>query len=179
MVTWPDGYAPFTDNHTPILTGLNSTTGDGPVAVAVNPLTGAVIVDAVFGGTVMTTPSFSLDPTNASPTPAFALLDTNYEIVLSPLSEVGTTPALIKVGQTISNTSAVQLTATSIISTNGILVQGLSANTANVYIGNSSVTTSTGFQLQAGQAVPFTCSNINQLYVIGANNTDGVCWNVL
>lgn len=83
------------------------------------------------------------------------------------------------VGQTTSNTSAVQLQAGSIAAKNGMLVQAISTNVASVYIGGSGVTTSTGFELQAGQAVPFTASNVNVLYVIGANATDKVCWNIL
>jgi hypothetical protein len=97
-----------------------------------------------------------------------------------PISgNVGTVSAAINVNQTTSNSTAVQFQAGSIASTNGILVQALSANTASVFIGNSGVTTSNGFELQAGQAVPFTASNVNLLYVIGSNNTDKVCWSVL
>lgn len=83
------------------------------------------------------------------------------------------------VGQTTSNTTAVQLSAVSTPATNGILVQALSTNTASVFIGGSGVATSSGFELQAGQAVPFTVDNITDLYVIGSNGTDKVCWNVL
>lgn len=92
---------------------------------------------------------------------------------------VGTTSATVNVGQQTSNTTAVQISSSSTPSTNGILVQGLSANTASVYVGGSGVTTATGFELQPGQAAPFTCSNITALYVIGSNSTDKVCWNVL
>lgn len=95
------------------------------------------------------------------------------------LSVDGTTASPVNVGQTTSNTTAAQLNSGSIASINGILVQALSTNSASVFIGGSSVTTSTGFELQAGQAVPFTCSNITSLYVVGANTSDKVCWNVL
>jgi hypothetical protein len=97
-----------------------------------------------------------------------------------PISgNVGTASASINVNQTTSNSTAVQFQSGSIASTNGILVQALSTNTASVFIGGSGVTTSNGFELQAGQAVPFTASNVNLLYVIGSNNTDKICWSVL
>lgn len=95
------------------------------------------------------------------------------------LGSVGSLLTGPNVGQTTSNTSAVQLQAGSIAAKNGMLVQALSTNTASVFIGGSGVTTSTGYELVAGQAVPFTASNVNVLYVIGANNTDKVCWNIL
>jgi len=91
----------------------------------------------------------------------------------------GSSSSTVNVGQTTSGTTAVQLTATSISMTNGILVQALSTNTASVFIGGTGVTTATGFELQPGQAVPFTAANITSLYVVGSNTSDKVCWNVL
>lgn len=93
------------------------------------------------------------------------------------IGTVGTTPAVINVGQQTSNTSAVQLSSTSTVPTNGIVVEALAGNSAVVYVGGSGVTTSTGFQLSAGQSISFTC-NLNTLYVIGSNNTDKICWTV-
>lgn len=96
------------------------------------------------------------------------------------IGNVGTVLGGVNVGQTTSSTTAVQLNGgTSIAATNGIIVQALKANTATVYLGGSGVTTTSGFELQAGQAISFTCANINDLYVIGSNTTDKVCWSVL
>jgi hypothetical protein len=94
------------------------------------------------------------------------------------IGTVGTTLAGVNIGQTTSNTVAVQLTASSIVPTNGVLIEALKANISTVYIGGSGVTTSTGFELQAGQAMSLAPTNINILYVIGSNNTDKVCWSV-
>lgn len=158
-MAWPTNYAPVSNNTAPLLTGLSSeTTSYGnavSVPVAVNPNTGELLVNSTttITGTVAVTESGTWD--------------------------VGTTSASVNVGQTTSGTTAVQLDASSIASTNGILVQALSTNTASVFIGGSGVTTSTGFELQAGQAVPFTCNNITNLYVVGSNTTDKVCWNVM
>jgi len=93
------------------------------------------------------------------------------------MGTVGTTSAVINVGQTTSNTSAVQLSASSTVPTNGIVIEALIANAAVVYIGGSGVTTSTGFQLSPGQSLTLTC-NLNTIYVIGSNATDKVCWSV-
>lgn len=94
----------------------------------------------------------------------------------------GTASATVHVGQTTSGVAAVQLHAGSIPSTNGVLVQALAGNVASVFVGGSGVATSGasgGFELQAGQATPFTVADLNALYVIGSNGTDGVCWSVL
>ena len=80
------------------------------------------------------------------------------------------------IGQTTSNSTQVQLTASSLVPTNGVTVQALSANTAKIYVGLTGVTTSTGFELNPGQQQQFSPANANLLYIIGSNNTDKVCW---
>jgi hypothetical protein len=93
------------------------------------------------------------------------------------IGTVGTTSAVVNVGQKTSATSATQISSTSTVPTNGIIVQALSTNTASVYVGGSGVISSTGFELQSGQSISFT-ANLNTLYVVGSNSTDKVCWNV-
>lgn len=88
----------------------------------------------------------------------------------------GGTNGNLYVGQQTSNTSAVQLTASSEALSNGVIVQALSTNTASVFIGGSGVTTATGFELQPGQATSVAISNLDLLYVIGSDNTDKVTW---
>lgn len=84
-------------------------------------------------------------------------------------------PVLVT-GQTTSNTSQVQLNATSHVVTNGVIVKALSTNTASVFVGVSGVTTTTGYELTAGQSVTLYPSNSNVIYIIGANTTDKVSW---
>jgi hypothetical protein len=94
------------------------------------------------------------------------------------IGTVGTTSAVVNVGQKTVNTTAVQLSASSTVPTNGIIIQALSTNSASIFVGGSGVTTSTGFELVAGQAMSFTC-NLNTLYIISvASTTDKVCFNV-
>lgn len=54
FMAWIDGYAPFSDNRTALLVGLNASTGKGAVAVAVDPATGAILVEGGGGGTQYT-----------------------------------------------------------------------------------------------------------------------------
>ena len=60
---------------------------------------------------------------------------------------------------------------------NGIEIKGLAANSANVYIGLAGVTTSTGFQIAAGESwlVPPTfAANDGLLYVISDGSDQAV-----
>ena len=91
---------------------------------------------------------------------------------------VGSIQATVNIGQTTSAVTAVQLSASSTVPTNGLIIQALSTNTASVFIGNSGVTTANGFELTAGSSLTISPSNINLVYVIGSNATDKVCWSV-
>ncbi len=92
---------------------------------------------------------------------------------------VGTSPNTINVGQQTVNTTAVQLSASATVPTNGILVQALSTNSASIFVGGSGVTTSTGWELQPGQCIAFTCT-LNTIYIRStASTTDKVCYQVL
>lgn len=94
------------------------------------------------------------------------------------IGNVGTVSAVINVNQKTVNTTAVQLSATSTIPTNGIIVQALSTNSASIFVGGSGVTATTGFELVAGQSMSFT-ANLNTLYIISAaSTTDKACYNV-
>lgn len=111
------------------------------------------------------------------PIPTGAALDATLTGGTARAGSVLTGP---NVNQDLSNTTAVQLNGgTSIPVKNGVLVQGLSTNVASVFVGGSGVTTATGYEIQAGQSVPFTCADVNNIYIIGANHTDKVCWNVM
>lgn len=91
---------------------------------------------------------------------------------------VGTTSAAVNVGQQTVNTTAVQISASSTVPTNGIIIKALSTNAASLFVGGSGVTTSTGYELVPGEAVSFSC-NLNTLYIISvASTTDKIAWNV-
>lgn len=89
---------------------------------------------------------------------------------------MGSKTATLSTGQKTLGSSSTQMTSTSVAPTNGVIVQALSGNAASVYVGVSGVTTSTGFELQPGQAVGLVPTNQNVIYGISTNGTDGVCW---
>lgn len=94
---------------------------------------------------------------------------------------VATTPtAGPTVGQkTWTSGAAVQLSSSTTVPINGVLVAGLAQNAgAYVEIGPSGFSLGAGVQLQPGQVYPFTCA-LSTLYVIGSVSGDGVCWDVV
>lgn len=77
--------------------------------------------------------------------------------------------------QTSIGTSAVQLASNT--STKGVLVKAKSTNTGIIYVGNSSgVTSSTGFELLAGEAVFVPVDNSNKVYCIASASSQTVCF---
>lgn len=121
---------------------------------------------ANLNATVVGTGTFAVQNTAATPA------GTNG------IGNVGTVSAVVNVGQQTVSTTAVQLSASSTVPTNGIIVRALTGNAANIYVGGSGVTTSTGYELAPGESISFTC-NLNTLYIRSvASTTDKVCYNV-
>ncbi len=58
----------------------------------------------------------------------------------------------------------------------GLVVYALVANTVTVYVGNSTVTTSTGYALEPGKAVSLDVDDPSKIYVVCASTSPGVTW---
>jgi len=78
-------------------------------------------------------------------------------------------------GQVTVGITAVQLPSASAVK--GVLVKAHKDNTGKVYVGNSStVTTSTGFELAAGEAVVIEVDNANRIWVIADAADQKISW---
>lgn len=75
-----------------------------------------------------------------------------------------------------SNQQAVTATAAALPSnpTKGVCVKALVANTLNVYVGASGVTTSTGAELAAGDSLCLPVTNSNLIFVIASSTGSSV-----
>jgi len=74
-------------------------------------------------------------------------------------------------------TTAVQLSNVTIPSGFSVVVKALAGNTGKVYIGLSSVTTSNGYELSAGEeAPPLQISNLNVLYAVADAAGQKICY---
>ena len=86
-----------------------------------------------------------------------------------------TIPTASFAGQkTVSVTNTAVAIATS-QAVSGVIVQALAANTDNIFVGPSTVTTANGFELQPGQATSVAIDNLSKVYINGTA-ADGVCF---
>lgn len=58
----------------------------------------------------------------------------------------------------------------------GVVVRADPSNTGNVYVGNSGVTTSSGYLLAPGDAISIEIDNVNKVYVIADTANQKVYW---
>lgn len=87
-------------------------------------------------------------------------------------------PTQIFTGQVtvVNSGTRVQLSAASRPIT-GVVVRAMSANNAAlVYVGKSTVTTSTGYELQANESVAIPINNLNLLWVDADTNASKICY---
>ena len=86
-------------------------------------------------------------------------------------------PKFIYSGQTnapTANTAVKLVTQPKIV--DGVIVQAMSTNTGIVFVGGKGVTTSTGFELQPGQATSIAIDNLEKVYIVGDQNNQKVCF---
>jgi hypothetical protein len=84
------------------------------------------------------------------------------------------TSANLYTGSATLNTTQVQLDATSHALSNGIIIKTPSSNAANVYVGLTGVTTTTGDVLEPGESRGYAVNNTNLLYIISSTSTTDI-----
>jgi hypothetical protein len=110
-------------------------------------------------------------------------VDAFGRLLISPDSPVVISQAqpTFAAGQDTINTSAVQLNGgLSRVARSGVTLKSVSGNSGRVYIGtSSSITTSSGYELAAGESVTLPVNNINLIWMIGSAASQQVSWLVV
>lgn len=57
-----------------------------------------------------------------------------------------------------------------------VVIQAKSTNTGLIYVGGSSVSSTDGIELSAGQSMSFQVTNLNKLWLDASVSGDGVKW---
>ena len=95
-------------------------------------------------------------------------------IARGEFSEIEALPATINHDTVTVGTTAVQLS--DIVVVEAVAVKALSTNTGIVYVGDSGVTTSNGFELTAGESLTVLIDNVDKIYVIASAASQNVRW---
>ena len=174
VVTTPVDFKPVLSVLNDILTALNQTEQPELQIDLASVTLGLTEVRKAITGLRFPVPNFDL-PFVKDGKSTQVILDSQGNVpITGNLTTSVATPSTIRNGQVtvaVTNT-AVQLSAGVCV---GVVVQALAGNAGNVVIGDSSVTTANGMQLQPGQATGVAIDNINKIYVNGTAG-DGVCW---
>ena len=97
------------------------------------------------------------------------------QIVVEP--KVSTATAIS--GQITVTTAGTEVQGSNVPLDNGIFIKALSGNTGKMYVGNDgagAVTSSNGFELEAGQLIIIHVDNLNEIWVDSSVNGEKVCW---
>lgn len=86
-------------------------------------------------------------------------------------------PQTIYNGQnTVASAGTAEALAASQILLSGVIVKALAGNAGLVYVGDSSVASTNGFELSAGEQVFIEVDNLASVYIDSAENDDGVSY---
>jgi len=87
------------------------------------------------------------------------------------------TPSTIRNGKkTVASSGTAVVIVASSTPVSAVVVQALADNTGLVYVGDASVDSSTGMELQAGQATGIAIDDLNKIYIDADEDGDGVCF---
>ena len=84
-------------------------------------------------------------------------------------------PATPYHGQTTDDTSGTVLGSSQSLA-QGLTIKALYDNAAPIYVGKTGVSSSTGYELSAGESVFVACNNVATIYIIAASSGDGVSY---
>jgi hypothetical protein len=82
-------------------------------------------------------------------------------------------------GQITVTTAGTEVQGTDVSLPNGAYIKALAGNTGKVYVGNAgdgTVSSSTGFELAAGNIIQVQVSNLKDIWFDAATNGDKFCW---
>jgi hypothetical protein len=85
-------------------------------------------------------------------------------------------PTTISNGKTTVATAGTRVTLASSTTVRSIVVKALNSNTGTIYVGNSTVASSNGLQLAAGESVAFDLTNLNTVNLDSSVNGEGVTY---
>lgn len=172
-------------NRVPLMGGASSSDGFTAVSVYVDPATHAMLTSGISAVFYTTPPSLSVNGT-----PTNLTVDSSGRLFVNPAPLTSTNDSVTAVnggtfpgstlagpilGQKAVGTSQVQITSSSTPLVTGMRVRALSTNGASIFIGLTGVSTTTGYELPAGQEVLIPVNVPSLLYIISvASTTDKV-----
>lgn len=100
--------------------------------------------------------------------------------VVSPgatvVSSIAIPSAIYNGQETVDAAGTAQAIGTSQALISGVTVKALAGNSGIVYVGNSSVDSTNGFELSAGEEKFIEVDNVAKVFIDAATNDDGVSW---
>lgn len=85
-------------------------------------------------------------------------------------------PTTVNNGKTTVTTAGTRVVLASSTVVQSVTIKALAANTGTIYVGNSSVSSSNGFQLAAGDTVSLDIANLNTVNIDSSVNAEGVTY---
>jgi len=79
-------------------------------------------------------------------------------------------------GQKNVTTAGTQLVLAGNVKCGTVVIKALAANTGKIYVGDSTVSSTTGFILDAGETISFDIDNLSDIYIDSSVNGEGVSY---
>lgn len=154
-----------------LVTEDNSAAIKTAVELIDNAVSGAGFNITQVGGTNIDTNSG-----NKSAGTQRVVIATDQPNLTTPLNVLETAPTTIYNGKTTVTTAGTRVVLAASTTVKSVTIKALAANTGTIYVGDSSVASTNGFQLAAGDTVSLDLNNLNTVNIDSSVNGEGVTY---
>ena len=115
----------------------------------------------------------------AGPVVTGGLTDTQLRAAAVPVKGVDLSVATAISGQITVTTAGTEVQGSNVALSDGVFVKAMGTNTGKVYVGNAgdgTISSTTGYELAAGECILIQVDNLNKLWFDSAVNVEKFCW---
>lgn len=144
------------------------------LTLAQNSTTAAQLGTLMQGATTTAAPSYTTARTNPLSLTTAGALRTDSSATTQPVSIAA--PTSIYHNKKTVTTAGTRVVLASSQAVRSVCIKALITNTGYIYIGDSSLSSTNGFQLLAGDTVSLDISNLNTIYIDSSVSGEGVTY---
>ena len=162
-------------------TAANQVTETATIALltlAQNSTTASQLGTLMQGATTTAAPSYTTARTNPLSLTTAGALRTDASATTQPVSGTVTVavPTTIYHGKKTVTTAGTRVALASSQAVRSVCIKALVTNAGYIYVGDVSTSSTTGFQLLAGESVSLDISNISTIYIDSSVSGEGVTY---
>ena len=155
----------FTTNNNHTLVAVSNSDGETPVYLYAEPVGHSLIISGTVTANIGTLNGIATSAKQDTGNASLASIDTTLS-----------TPSSILNGRTTVATAGTRTTLSASAACKSVTIKALTTNSGIIYVGNTTVASSNGFLLHAGDSISLDIGNLNTVNIDSSISGEGVTY---